>query len=62
MIEHNLTAAIVIKANKCKRYDEYGDYELTDEVIDRIKDALAKRNLELDDEQIRSGWECLSHI
>ena len=57
-----LNAAIAIKAVKRRRYEEYGDYVLTEDEIQSIKDRLTKHNLELDDEQIRSGWECLSHI
>jgi hypothetical protein len=51
-----LNAAIVIKANKCR------EPELTEEVITKIKETLERRCLHLDDEQIKSGWECLSPI
>lgn len=57
-----LNAAIVIQVNKRRRAEQHGDYEITEDVIQNIKDTLTKRNLQLDDEQIRSGWECLSHI
>jgi hypothetical protein len=52
-----LNAAIVIKAIKVNSGSEF-----TEDVIVRIRESLERRSLQLDDEQIKSGWECLSHI
>lgn len=57
-----LNAAIVIQVNKRRRAEQHGDYELTDDVMQHIKGILTKRSLKLDDTQIKSCWECLSHI
>jgi hypothetical protein len=57
-----LNASIVIKANKTKAYEANGNYDLTPEIVTHIKETLERRSLQLDEEQIKSGWECLSHI